>query len=171
MRTVFSDFAVGGLISQGVDEVGERGALFEARRPAADHELVNFGGASIRSRKLQLSHLQTCNKNMRHMMTGYKKFPLYLTQKTLKEKKRMISTFQNLVVVQFAVWHFTQTENLPHQHSEGPHVRLGGVIVLEHRFCWQPAQRDPGLSVVVVLTEYVFTGQRTYRNRGKPQLM
>lgn len=79
-------------------------------------------------------------------------FSIYLTKKTFK--KEISPTFQNLVIAQFVVRHFSQTENFPHQHSKGPHVGLGGVIVLEHRLCWQPAQRDPRLSVVVILTAH-----------------
>lgn len=51
---VVSDFAVRGQLSKGVDDVTEGGALFEAGRPAADHELVDFGGASIWNGQLQL---------------------------------------------------------------------------------------------------------------------
>lgn len=54
-----SDLAVRGQVSQGVDDFSEGGALFEAYRPAADHELVDLGGASIWNWELQLPGLQT----------------------------------------------------------------------------------------------------------------
>lgn len=52
------------------------------------------------------------------------------------------------------------TEHLPHQHSKGPNVRLGGEVVLEHGLGRQPAQWDPRLPVVVVLAGQEHTGGR-----------
>lgn len=57
--TLFSDFAVRGQLSQGMDDIGEGRALFEAQRPAARHQLVYFGGTSVWNRKLQLPSLQS----------------------------------------------------------------------------------------------------------------
>ena len=57
---VLSDLAVRGLLSQGVDDFGEGGALLQAERPAAGHEFVDFGGTSVRQGQLQLPCLQTC---------------------------------------------------------------------------------------------------------------
>lgn len=56
---VDSDFAVRGQLSQGVYDFSEGGALFEAKRPAARHELVDPGGTSVWNRQLQLPCLQT----------------------------------------------------------------------------------------------------------------
>lgn len=53
------------------------------------------------------------------------------------------------------------TEHFPHQHSKGPHIRLGGEVVLKHRLWREPAQWDPCLSVVVVLTMHRHTGEMT----------
>lgn len=60
-------------------------------------------------------------------------------------------TCEDLIVRQRAVRHLPMREDLPHEHAEGPHVRLGGELVLQHGFGRHPAQRDPGLAEVVVL--------------------
>ena len=60
-------------------------------------------------------------------------------------------TFQHFVIGHFGVGQLSEAEHLPHQHAEGPHVGLGWEVVLKHRLLGQPAQRDPGLPVVVVL--------------------
>lgn len=56
---ITSDFAVGGELCQRVDDVCERWPLLEAERPAARHQLVDFGGASVGDRELQFARLQT----------------------------------------------------------------------------------------------------------------
>lgn len=43
-----------------MDDVTEGGALLEAGGPAADHQLVHFGGASFWWGQLQLAGLQAC---------------------------------------------------------------------------------------------------------------
>lgn len=78
-------------------------------------------------------------------------------------------TFQHLIVTEFAVRQFSVTEYFPHQHSKGPHIRLGGEVVLKHRLCWEPAQWDPCLSVVVVLATQKYTKQ--VRQRCKQPLL
>lgn len=55
-------------------------------------------------------------------------------------------------MVERSVRQLPQAKHLPHEHAEGPHVRLGGVVILEHGLAGQPAQRDPRLPVVIVLT-------------------
>lgn len=59
--TTVSDFAVRGQVSQSVDNISEGRTLFEAQCPAANHQLVDFGGTSIWNWKLQLSCLQAWN--------------------------------------------------------------------------------------------------------------
>lgn len=57
--TVASDFAVRGQLSQSLHHFSEGGTLFEAQRPAAQHELVDSGGTSIWNGQLQLPILQS----------------------------------------------------------------------------------------------------------------
>lgn len=56
---LLSDFTVRGQLPQGVDDLTEGGVLFETRGPAAAHELVEFGGAVVGHRQLNLAYLQT----------------------------------------------------------------------------------------------------------------
>lgn len=60
LRVNTSDFAVRGQFSQGVDDVGKGWAFLEAKRPTTNHELVDFAGASVWNRQLQLPRLQPC---------------------------------------------------------------------------------------------------------------
>lgn len=61
-------------------------------------------------------------------------------------------TFQDLLVGKISIGKLSEAENLPHEHTKGPHVCFGGEVVLKHRLGWKPAQGDPGLTVMVILT-------------------
>lgn len=72
----------------------------------------------------------------------------------LPPEKKYLSvtlTFQRFIVAELGVRQLPVTEHLPHQHAVGPHVGLGGEVILEYRLGREPAQRDPRLPVVVVL--------------------
>lgn len=60
-------------------------------------------------------------------------------------------TCQYFVVRLPAVGHLSMGEHLPHQHAEGPDIRLGGEVTLQDGLGGHPAQGHPGLAEVVVL--------------------
>lgn len=43
-------------------------------------------------------------------------------------------------------------EHLPQEDPKGPHIRLGGEFILQNGFWGHPAEWDPGLAEMIVLT-------------------
>lgn len=66
-------------------------------------------------------------------------------------------TFQDLVVSKVSIGQLSEAEHLPHEHTKRPHIRLSGEVVLKHRLGWKPAQGDPGLTIMVILTTNKYT--------------
>lgn len=72
-------------------------------------------------------------------------------------KQNFFFTFQDFVVSKISIGKLSEAENLPHEHTKRPHVRLSGKVVFKHRLGWKPAQWDPGLTVMVILAINKYT--------------
>lgn len=63
-----------------------------------------------------------------------------------------LPTCQHFIVSLPTVGHVSVGEHFPHQHTESPDIRLGGEVTFQDGLRGHPAQRDPSLAEVVVLT-------------------
>ena len=65
----------------------------------------------------------------------------------------------DLLVGEAVVWLEREAEYLPEEDSEGPHVTLRGVLVVENRLERHPADRNgvTFVSAIIILKEHLLT--------------